>query len=154
MSTTKMHGYAGRLLCLLLALSFATSTAPPPASAAEMQGPVAVQQENRSFYICRPVRYPTRYCDPGEQYILVGRTDRVRVKGLEGRNGSRVSIYRRSDRQSSFELWRRPVISNGSAVVSWAPRRQGTFVFMARIRQGGQLVETNYLSISAEMHFT
>lgn len=155
MDTRSMHGHAGRLLCLVLAgLTFATSSAPPPASAEDVDRPVALQQENRSFYICRPVRYPTPHCDPGQQYILVGRTDRIRVEGLEGRGGSRVSIYRRSNKRPSFELWKRPVVRNGAAVVSWAPRREDTFVFMARIRQGGQLVETNYLSVSAELHFT
>lgn len=42
---------------------------------------------------------------------------------------------------------------NGAAVVSWAPSRQDTFVFMARICQGGQVVESNWLYVSAELDF-
>lgn len=84
----------------------------------------------------------------------MGRTDKIKVMGLEGRNGTRVNIYRRSGQQSNFTLWRSPVVSNGVAVARWTPARQQTFVFMARIRQGSQSVETNYLRVSAEMHFT
>lgn len=152
MTRGRMRRRVGGALCLLLGLTVATAT-PPPVSALQQLPSSAAQQENRSFYVCRPVRFPTPGCDPAEQWVLVGRFDRIRVNGLEGRDGTRVSIYRRSGQHRRFELWKRPTVRNGSAVVSWAPGRQDWFQFKAQISQGGQTVETNYLRINAELDF-